>query len=404
MKFWENWRKKSEKYRKIDEIVAEELEVPEEEAYLVSIDQVDMKDSGDRERYVLSLLEQIADAEGQIENCKNEYNTVNRYLQDMEDLEYISGEDKERLHEHANAIRLLEVDKHKYEEKKNRLSDADFAKMERLADDTDEGVRKLREAEEYQQAIRSDLTRLENEKQACLFRKQEAAAAMENLRGMALICTVALFACMGMLLFMQFALEMDTQIGYILTASVAAIALTAMYMKYVEASGEKRRSSHSLNKVILLQNRVKIRYVNNTNLLDYLYMKFEIRSAKELSAMWEKYQSEKEERAKMKDTMKELTFSQEQLVYLLRKYRLYDPLIWLHQVEAILEPKEMVEVRHALITRRQKLRKQMEFNTQNAEKAQQQVRQLVGEYPQYAKEILKLVSDYEEKHPSLQKG
>jgi ABC-type lipoprotein export system ATPase subunit len=200
---------------------------------------------------------------------------------------------------------------------------------------------------------------------------------------------------MKILVFMQFVLEMETKVGYILTASVAAIALTAIYMKYIEAQGERKRASNSLNKVILLQNRVKIRYVNNTNLLDYLYMKFEIKSAKDLAAMWEQYLSEKEERARMKEAMKELSFSQEQLVHLLRKYRLHDPLIWLHQTEAILDPKEMVEVRHALITRRQKLRKQMEFNTKNAEQAQQQVRELVGEYPQYAKEILQMVSDYE---------
>ena len=397
MKFWEKWFNRSGKYKSIDEMVEEELTAEEEESYVVSKDKVDLKDSVDRQRYVSSLLEQISDAEKQVESYKAEYNTVNRYLQDMEDLEFISGEDKESLHEYARAIHLLEGDKHKYEEKKERLSDADFAKMERLEDDTDEGVKKLREAEEYQQAIRSDLSRLENEKQACLFRKLEAGVAMENLLGMAVICTVALFACMGMLLFMQFGLEMETQVGYILTASVAAIALTAIYMKYVEAAGERKRSSNSLNKVILLQNRVKIRYVNNTNLLDYYYMKFGIRSAKELADMWEKYLAEKDERARMKETMKELSFSQEQLVRLLRKYRLHDPLIWLHQVEAILNPKEMVEVRHALITRRQKLRKQMEFNTQNAEQAQQQVRTLVSEYPQYAKEILQMISDYEQR-------
>ncbi len=398
MKFWEKFWKR--KYKNIDEMLSEELEMEESEAYLVSRDRVDMKDTVDRQRYITSLLEQIADASGQLESYQTEYNTVNRYLQDMEDLEYISGEDRESLMAHAKAIHLLEVDKHRYEEKKMRLSDADFAKMERLADDTDEGVKKLREAEQYQQAIRNDLSRLENEKQACLFRKQEAAAMMENLRGMALICTVALFACMGMLLFMQFALEMETTVGYILTAAVAAIALTAMYMKYLDAVSERKRSSHSLNKVIMLQNRVKIRYVNNTNLLDYLYMKFGISSAKQLSEMWEKYQSEKEEREKMKETMKDLSYSQEELVRLLRRHKLYDPLVWMHQVDAILDPKEMVEVRHSLITRRQKLRKQMEFNTQNAEKAQQQIRDLVGEYPQYAKEILKMVSDYEDKYPS----
>lgn len=396
MKFWEKWLKRSEKYKPIEELIEEEL-TAEEEFYVVPRDQVDMKSSSDRHRYVESLLEQISDAQKQLDAYKTEYNTVNRYLQDMEDLELIAGEDKASLQEHAGAIHRLEIDKHKYEEKKQRLSDADFAKMERLEDDTDEGVKRLREAEEYQQAIRSDLTKLENEKQACLFRRQEAGIAMENLRGMALICTVALFACMGMLLFMQFVLEMKTQIGYILTAAVAAIALTAIYMKYLEASAEKKRSSGSLNKVILLQNRVKIRYVNNTNLLDYLYMKFEIKSAKDLETMREQYLSEKEERERIKETMKDLTFSQDQLVRILRRYRLHDPLIWLHQTEAILDPKEMVEVRHALIMRRQKLRKQMEFNTQNAEQAQAQVRELVSEYPQFAKEILQMVSDYEER-------
>ena len=249
MSFWKKLFKRPNKYRNIDEVIDEELRM-EEEDYVLSIDQIDMKSAGDRERYVLSLLEQIADASAQIESCKEEYNTVNRYLKDMEDLEYIRGDDRNSLMEYAKAISLLEKDKHVYEEKKQRLKDEDFIRMEKLEENAEEGIRKLTEAEEYQQAIRSDMMRLENEKQACLFRKQEAAAAMENLRGMALICTVALFACMGMLLFMQFVLEMNATIGYFLTASVAAIALTAMYMKYVEAVSERKRSSHSLNKVI----------------------------------------------------------------------------------------------------------------------------------------------------------
>ncbi len=402
MKFLEKLKNRFGKYKVSDEMTEEE-EYGGEETYSISKEQVNFKDAGERQCYVQSLLEQIGDAQMQLEACKEEYQTVNRYLQDMEDLEYIAGEDRESLLEHAKAIGMLEVDKRRYEEKKQRLSNADFAKMERLEDETDEGVRRLREAEEYQQAVRSDLSRLENEKQACLFRKQEASAAMENLRGMALICTIAVFACMGMLLFMQLVLEMETQIGYILTAAAAAIALAVIYVKYMDAVSEKTRSQHSLNKLILLQNRVKIRYVNNTNLLDYLYMKFGITSAKELSSMWERYLSEKEERDRINETMKDLNFSQEQLVRILRKYKLHDPLIWLHQVDAILEPKEMVEVRHALITRRQKLRKQMEFNTENAESAQRQVRELVGDYPQYAKEILKMVSDYEEKIPVSKK-
>ena len=75
-------------------------------------------------------------------------------------------------------------------------------------------------------------------------------------------------------------------------------------------------------------------------------------------------------------------------------------MIWLHQTGAILDPKEMVEVRHAMILRRQQLRKQMEFNTDNAEKAQEQIKKLVTEYPKYAAQILKMVSAYEERAES----
>ena len=188
---------------------------------------------------------------------------------------------------------------------------------------------------------------------------------------------------------------MNAQIGFMLTAGAGAIVLTALYMSYLDASKEKVRASRSLNKVILLQNRVKIRYVNNTNLLEYLYMKFGISSAAELERLREKYGEEKEEREKIRENMHQLTFSQEEMVSILRKYKLFDPLIWLHQARAIYDPKEMVEVRHALILRRQKIRQQLDFNSQNASAAQEQIRSIVAEYPQYAKEILQMVSDFE---------
>ena len=395
MWFWEKfWKKKRRQTENEPGSQAQE----EAESYLVDISQVNMSDPYEREKYVTSLLEQIREAQEQIRQCEAEYRTVDQYLMDMEEISYIPPDDREKLTELARAVSLLERDKIQYEEKKQRLSDADFAKMERLSDDTDEGVRKLKEAESYQQAIRSDLQKLEGEKQACLFRKQEASVMMENLRGMALISTVAVFCCIFLLLGMQLLLKMDVRIGYILIAGAAALTLLVVYMKYTDAAKENVVASRSLNKVILLQNRVKIRYVNNTNLLDYLYLKFGINSAGELEKLREQYQSEKEERSRMKETMQDLTFSQEQMVRLLRSYKLHDPLIWLHQVEALLDPREMVEVRHALITRRQKLRKQIDFNTANAENAQKQVKDMVADYPQYAKETLRRVSDYEEKN------
>jgi len=57
----------------------------------------------------------------------------------------------------------------------------------------------------------------------------------------------------------------------------------------------------------------------------------------------------------------------------------------------------MLEIRHELIQRRQKLRKQLEYNQHIAEERKDEIKKLVEEYPEYAKEILKIVSEYDEK-------
>ncbi len=378
-----------------NKIASPEEETELEAQYLVGAEDVNLADEYERSRYIESLLQQVSDASRQVDEASSEYKTVNSYLRDIEELEFIRGEDRKQLVEHAKSIVHLSLDKERYQERKNRMSDDDFERMQRLEDDTDEGALRLKEAEEYQQLVRADLKRLEGEKQACLFRRQEAETHMNNLRGMTQIALIAIAACVLILLAMQFGFEMNAQIGFMLTAGAGAIVLTALYMSYLDASKEKVRASRSLNKVILLQNRVKIRYVNNTNLLEYLYMKFGISSAAELERLREKYGEEKEEREKIRENMHQLTFSQEEMVSILRKYKLFDPLIWLHQARAIYDPKEMVEVRHALILRRQKIRQQLDFNSQNASAAQEQIRSIVAEYPQYAKEILQMVSDFE---------
>ncbi len=390
MGFWKDLFLKAKESLSEDDTYEEEPQV-----YVVGSDNVNLRDEYERRRYIESLLQQVADATEQVDEYNSEYRTINSYLKDVEELEFIHGEDKQKLAEYAGNIVHLSVDKKRYEEKKDRMSDEDFDRMDRLYDESDEGAKKLREAEKYQELIRADLRRLEGEKQACIFRKDESDTRMNNLRGMARISLITIAALIVILLIMQLGFELNARVGFFMTAGAGAIALTAVYMMYLDASREKVRASRSLNKVILLQNRVKIRYVNNTNLLDYLYMKFGITRAENLEVLREKYMQEKAEREKIREDMKELTYSQEQLVRILRRYKFYDPMIWLHQAGAIIDPKEMVEVRHALIQRRQRIRKQLDFNSENASAAQEQIRNIVAQYPEYAKEILTMVSDFE---------
>jgi len=394
MKIWDRiWKKKifaqDEAEGVGDEILTEKT---------LERDDVDMHDSIQRAKYVENCLEQIAEASTEMEHLEGEYHSVDAYLKDMEEVERLDGADKETLEEHAKKVSYLSKDSDQFEDRKRRLKDEDYKKMRRLEDNAQEGITKLREAEQYQEAIRQDLRRLEGEKQACLYRQSEASIGLSNYRGMAVILVCAIFICVLLLLFLQFGLKMDATIGYVLVMLAGGIALVVLYVRYVETGRELRSATAGLNKLILLQNKVKIRYVNNTNLLDYLYLKYEISSSDSLERLWNLYQEEKAERAHMQKVFSDLDYHIDGMVGLLKRHHVHDPLIWTRQAEAILDPREMVEVRHNLIIRRQKLRKQMDYNKELAANAQAEIKELAGLYPQYAAEIMNMVEMYEKKY------
>ena len=360
--------------------------------------QVDYNDKEQRNDYVRNCLERIGDATREVENLTFEYDMVTSYLKDMEEIEALPPEESEQLKECAKRVALLQDSKSDFMERPHRITDEKYQQIERMADEVEEGYKKLSETEEYQELIRQDLSRLDGEKHAYSYRRNEVMHTIVDTRGMAVICVAALVLCVLLLLFLQFFLDMDTRAGYLVTAAAAALAITLIYVKHVDARRELHRVETGINKIILLQNKVKIRYVNNTNLLDYLYLKYGVSSAQELMDLWENYQIEKEEREKFRKAELDLDYNQQELLQMLKRYQIKDPAIWLHQTEAILDSKEMVEIRHNLIIRRQSLRRRMDYNKEVvAAASQKEIKDLVAQYPQYAKEIVATVEEYEKK-------
>ncbi len=382
-----------EKFRKdYDEYDEEEWE--EEE----SSREIDFNNREQRNDYVRNCLEKMAEATKELENLNFEYNMVTSYLKDMEEIEALPPEESEQLKDCARRVALLQERKTDFMERPHRITDEKYRMVERMEDQMEEAFEKITEAENYQELIRKDLSRLEGEKHAYLYRKSEVMRLISDTKGMAVICVTALGLCALLLLFLQFFLEMDTQLGYLATAGAAAIAITMIYVKHMDARRELKRVETGINKIILLQNKVKIRYVNNTNLLEYLYMKYGVSSAKELTEMWGNYKIEKEEREKFRRAELDLDYNEQELLQILKCYQIQDPAIWLHQTEAILEPREMVEIRHNLIIRRQSLRRRMDYNKEVvAGTSQRDIKALVEKYPKYAKEIMKTVEEYEQK-------
>ena len=372
-----------------------EYEIEDWNEIVYDRDDLQINDKKQRKEYVQGCLEQIAEASKELEELEFEYNMVTAYLKDMEEIEALPEEEREILCECAKKIDALEEQQSGFRERKNRLDDGKFRQMQRLEEEVQEGLEKLTEAEHYQDLIKRDLRRLDGEKQAYTFRKNELRHVIADTRSMTIVCSVAVIACILLLLLLQFTLQLDTKIGYLLAAGIGAVAITLIYIKHMDAKRELEQVENGISRIIRLQNTVKIRYVNNTHLLDYLYMKYDVSSAGELGKSWQRYQDEKEERHSYQQAERELDQYQKELLHTLRRYQVKDPMIWLHQTRAILDKKEMVEIRHNLIIRRQSLRRRMDYNKEViAGKAQAEIKDLAEKYPRYAKEILNIVDQY----------
>ena len=309
----------------------------------------------------------------------------------------MSEEDAAELKDCARKIDNLERQQTGYEERKNRMDEETFRELERMEDEFEEGYEKLTEAEEYQDLVKRDLRKLDGERQAYYYRRSELRRIIADTKSMTIVCTVAVILCILILFVLQFGFRMDTKLGYLAAAAVGAIAITIIFIKHNDSIKELSQVENGINRIISLQNTVKIRYVNNTHLLEYLYFKYNVSSAAELGKNWKRYVKEKEERHNYQIAVRELDECHKELVEILRFHKIMDPMIWLHQVPALIDKKEMVEVRHSLIIRRQSLRKRMDYNKEViAGKAQAEVKDLVDTYPEYAKEILEIVGQYEQ--------
>lgn len=374
----------------------EAYEVEEWNEIVYDRDDLQVHNRKQREEYVRGCLEQIAEASREVENLQHEYQVVTSHLKDIEEIEALPENESRLLMECAKRIDTLERQQSGYKERKNRMTDEKFYQMECMEEEVQEAYEKLEKAEEYQDLIKRDLRRLDSERQAYGFRKIELRHLMKDTRSMTIVCATAVIFCLLLLLVLQYAFSFDVKIGYLAAGGIGALAITAIFLKYNDAVRELSQVESGISRLIRLQNTVKIRYVNNTHLLDYLYMKYNVKSAQELGRDYKQYLEEKDERHNYKRAEIELDSTQQELLHILRRYQVKDPMIWLYQTQALLDKKEMIEIRHNLIIRRQSLRRRMDYNKEViAGKAKAEVKDLVENYPKYAKEILGIVAEYD---------
>jgi uncharacterized membrane protein (DUF485 family) len=349
----------------------------------------------ERMGYIKENCEIIQESNRQTSEAKVEYQAVTSYLTDMQRITMIPPEQRENLEEAARKIINLSKERSRLQHKSPLLSDRQYHLYEGFETQIPKDLKVLRENEEYQIVIQQDIRHLEQERMALNEEQEEIISKQSFLKGIAVTTSVIVIILFFLFAVLSSYSKANFSIPFLMTVLMGMVSAFYIFMEARKNSGNVRLVQMKQNRQIMLMNKVKIKSVNNLNYLDYTYNKYMVENYAQLKTAWEEYVRMKDEARRYQSNTELLEFFHNELVHELKNFGVVDSEIWIYQPTAILDPKEMVEVRHRLNVRRQKLRERIETNDKQKEEALAAIQQTMKVYPDSREEAEKLLRRYQ---------
>lgn len=349
----------------------------------------------ERERYIRNLCEQMSLNSGDVDGQKSEYQKVTDKLQDIEEIEALPAGDRAQVRHAANAIIELEDEEAKYKRPTSKISEVQYREIAKIENELPEIMKKIEESEKYQSAVRRDMNLLEGEKAALAYQRKDDKTKINNAKSLFAVFVFAGLLSYIVILALYMTMKFNPILPIAVVSAILALALTLVFVNIRDTREDLLKTSRQINRSISLQNAAKIKYVNITNLIDYYYAKYKINSSHELYYMYEKYTEEKAARHHSENTAIRFEQLRRELFMTLSRFRIKDPSYWVYEQRVLVYDDELAALRHELVVQRQKLRKGIDFEVYNLENTKQEIKDIVMQYPQYSKEILAIVDQYE---------
>jgi hypothetical protein len=350
--------------------------------------------NSERLTYIRDNCEQMMECLRQVEESKMEYQAVTSYLTDMQKIDMVPLEQRGNMEEAARNIYNLTKERNKLKNKSSILTDSQYRLLEQYEPVIPKDMAQIKNSEDYQGKIQQDIINLEKERRNLDIEQDEIISKQAFLKGLAITISVVVIILFLLFITLSSVTKSNYTIPFLMTVLMGMISALFIFMEARKNVAGIKLVQSKQNRQITLMNKVKIKSVNNRNYLDYTYSKYNIENSDQLKLFWEEYIRVKEENRKYQNNTQLLEFNNNELIKELKKFGIADTEIWIFQPLAILDNKEMVEVRHRLNIRRQKLRERMDLNIKQKEEAFDEVKTLMDKYPDISSEGEKLLRKY----------
>lgn len=357
--------------------------------------KVDYDDKSERLLFIRDNCEQIILAQKNIDEIRDEYALVTKYVSDVQRIRKLPEDKLEDLRAKVDKILNLEEEKDIFREsRQHRISEERYEQMDSMADIVAKDIIKLEEYEDYQRIVEDDLRKLEGERGSLQYEKKRVVASQELLKFimttllMGVVIMVCLFLCLNKLF------NKDVMVPFLIISFLAAAICVYVTVQSRRNAVLLKENAVKMNRLIELFNKTKIKCANGINIIEYMYDKYDIYSSMELKQYWGEYQQRRNAENEYRRTVALKNSFCKNIIADLEKYGVSDAQVWLHQLDAIVDDTQMDKISERLEVRRQKLQRTIEYNSKLKDAGFEGIKDVISKNSEYKIEVVAILKRY----------
>ena len=393
MGLFRRFREKRKQKKKEEKILEEFLgEKSYEDAGLSGYSHI----QGETEEYILGRLEKLLEEIKSMNEVKDEYYEVVDYVNDIRMIEELDEPEFSNLKRISEQLVGLGKTQEEYVNYQSKLSPEQFNGFRQSEEELDNLLRRMRDNEGFYNTLKRDMGYLEGEKTELAIKKDRLNRETRLLRrASTVLFSLFIVGCIIMFV-LQYSNGQNIRIPFLIAAVSVAIIGVGIFIRMQMDQRELTRTEKNYNYAIELLNKVRLKYVNVKNALDYTSEKLGVGNSYELEfAMDEYYEMLKREQS-FEQVKENITYYEDLFERKLAGFHLKNRKSWLLKPEIFVDETKMLLLKQELYKREEKLKKELKSRIQSIRASRDEMNRLLIRQPDVSKEIVDILDSIDD--------